>query len=83
MFQLVSGAKLNKENTFGMWLGRWRGRLDQPAGLHWTSEYSKLYCVYLGNEASNRLGKKSLQNLKNVSIYTAEGSYRLEEEAPF
>ena len=42
LFGLVSGAKLNKQNIFGMWLGqwrgRWRGRSGQSAGLHWTSK---------------------------------------------
>ena len=28
LYELVSGAKLNKSKTFGMWLGRWRGRSD-------------------------------------------------------
>ena len=49
LYELASGAKLNKQKTFGMWLGKWRGRLDQPFGLHWTSNYNKFYGVYLGN----------------------------------
>ena len=51
-YEQVSGALLNREKTFGMWLGRWRGRIDQPASLHWSSEYRKLYGVLLGTEQS-------------------------------
>lgn len=55
LFELVSGAKLNKQKTFGMWLGRWRGRSDQPVGLNWTNEGKKFYGVYLGtNECSKK-----------------------------
>ena len=29
----ASGAKLNKAKTKGLWMGRWRGRVDSPGGL--------------------------------------------------
>ena len=47
LFGLVSGAKLDKQKTCGMWLGRWRGRPDQPAGLNCTSKGHTCYGVYL------------------------------------
>ena len=50
LYELVSGAKLNKSKTFGMWLGRWRGRCDQPCNLTWSSECRKFYGVYLGTD---------------------------------
>ena len=52
LYELVSGAKLNKQKTFGTWLGKWRGRQDQPFGLNWSTEVKKLYGVHLGSEDS-------------------------------
>ena len=50
LYELVSGAKLNKSKTFGMWLGRWRGRPDQPCNLTWSSECRTFYGVYFGTD---------------------------------
>ena len=33
MYGAASGAKLNKAKTKGLWMGRWRGRVDSPGGL--------------------------------------------------
>ena len=33
-----------------MWLGRWRGRSDQPCNLTWSNECRKLYGVYFGTD---------------------------------
>ena len=54
LFELVSAAKLNKVKTFGLWLGCWRGRLDQPAGLKWVNGYAKFYGVFLGTEEGRK-----------------------------
>ena len=35
-------ASLNNENTFGMWLGRWRACLDERVDLKWT-DFQKQY----------------------------------------
>ena len=53
LYELVSGAKLNKQKTFGMWLGKWKNRIDKPAELNWTSKCTKFYGVYLGSEEAN------------------------------
>ena len=37
LFELVLVAKLNREKTFGMWLGQFRDHSDQPASLNWIS----------------------------------------------
>ena len=50
LYELASGAKLNKSKTFGMWLGRWRFRSDQPCNLKWSSDCRKFYGVYFGND---------------------------------
>ena len=54
LFELVSAAKLNKVNTFGLWLGCWRGRVDQPAGLKWVNGYEKFDGVFLGSEEGRK-----------------------------
>ena len=50
LYELVSGAKLNQSKTFGMWLGRWRGRSDHLCNLKWSSENRKLYGVNFGTD---------------------------------
>ena len=50
LFELISAAKINKQKTFGLWLGCWRGRLDQPVGLKWGNGYAKFYGVFLGTD---------------------------------
>ena len=50
LYEKVSGAILNKDKTFGMWLGRWRGCSKEPGGLKWTSDFQKkLRCVHRYN----------------------------------
>ena len=65
LFGLVSGAKLNKQKTFGMWLGRWRGRPEQPAGLNWTSKGNQFYGVYLGTNECGFQNTTKAQQARN------------------
>ena len=57
-YERATGAKVNYEKTEGLWLGKWRGRTDDPfAGLggdevrriKWTSGNVKHLGVYVGN----------------------------------
>ena len=58
-YEKATGAKVNYEKTEGLWLGRWRGRTDDPfAGLwrdgvrriKWVSGNVKHLGIYVGNE---------------------------------
>ena len=73
LFELISGAKLNKQKTFGMWLGRWRGRPDQPAGLNWTSKGNKFYGVYLGTNECDKINWDRIMSKfeKCVNLYSS------------
>ena len=84
LFGLVSGAKLNKQKTFGMWLGRWRGRPDQPAGLNWTSKGNKLYGVYLGTNECDKINWDRILSKfeKCVNLYSSRICH-LGDVAPF
>ena len=67
LFELVSAAKLNKLKTFGLWLGCWRGRLDQPAGLKWLNGYAKFYGIFIGtDEGFKRNWDILISKFKNV-----------------
>ena len=68
----MSGAVLNLDKTFGMWLGRWRGRTDQPGGLNWTSDPQKFYGIYIGGrDATQKTWDKILIKLeKCVQLYS-------------
>ena len=72
LFELISGAKLNKQKTFGTWLGKWRGRQDQPFGLNWSTEVQKSYGVYLGSEESENMNwEKVLSKFqKTINLFS-------------
>ena len=69
----LSGAKLNKQKTFGMWLGKWRGRTDQPFELQWTNNCKKIYGIFLGHtEGENKTWEKVVTKLeKCVNLYSS------------
>ena len=48
-FEQGTGAKLNLGKCEGVWLGSWRGRLDAPGPIKWTTAFIKVLGVYLGN----------------------------------
>ena len=50
LYGLASGSKLNKEKSWGIWLGGWRNCQDKPAGINWTNMSKKLCGLFLGNE---------------------------------
>jgi len=54
LYGKMTGAVLNLDKTFGIWLGRWRGRTDEPCGIKWTTECQKFYGIYIG-------GKEAIQ----------------------
>lgn len=48
-FEHGTGAKLNMDKCKGLWLGAWRGRLDAPVPIAWTSSRLKVLGVIIGN----------------------------------
>ena len=48
-FEQGTGAKLNLGKCEGVWLSSWRGRLDAPVPINWTTAFIKVSGVYLGN----------------------------------
>ena len=48
-FELGTGAKFTLGKCEGVWLGSWRGRLDAPVHIKWTTAMIKVLGVYLGN----------------------------------
>ena len=48
-FEQGTGAKLNLGKCEGVWLGSWRGRLDAPVPIKWTTAFIIVLGVYLGN----------------------------------
>ena len=48
LFERGSGSKLNLSKSKGLWLGSWRGRVDPPVLLDWSSVQIKVLGVFLG-----------------------------------
>ena len=44
-----TGAKLNLGKCEGLWLGAWRGRVDSPVAISWTSLKIKVLGVFVGS----------------------------------
>ena len=73
-FGELSGLKINKSKTEGLWLGAWKCRLgiDEPFGILWLRQYVTAlgiafpYNVLVGNEINfgERLGK--LKKVLNI-----------------
>jgi hypothetical protein len=49
LYCLASGAKINKQKSYGLWLGAWKNNPMSPANLSWSSGFNKYYGVYIGN----------------------------------
>ena len=73
LFELVSAAKLNKVKTFGLWLGSWRGRVDQPAGLKWVNGYAKFYGVFCETQEGRKRNWDII--IAKFKKYNFEGSH--------
>ena len=43
-----SGSRINLTKSKGLWLGSWRGRVDPPVSLDWTSSKMKVLGIFLG-----------------------------------
>ncbi len=59
LYEEGTGARVNYDKTKGLWLGKWRGRTDDPfSGLYrdagmavrWTSANVKYLGIYVGND---------------------------------
>ena len=47
-FERASGSKLNLSKCKGLWLGSWRGRLDLPVAIDWSSDMIKVLGIFIG-----------------------------------
>ena len=57
-FWNVSGLKLTRKKTEGMWIGKLKNSYENIANIHWWNEPIKALGIYFGNNW------KSKQNLK-------------------
>ena len=49
LFARASAARLNKQQSQGLWVGSWAGRVDTPLGFLWNSKGLVFLGVHLGN----------------------------------
>ena len=62
MFERATNAKINKDKTEGLWIGKWRNRVDKPHNLKWTNDHVKFLGIYVGNKVGAS-GTKRLADL--------------------
>ena len=49
LYGFVSGAKLNKEKSWGVWIGNWGNRDNNLFGIQWTNNNLKICGIQVGN----------------------------------
>ena len=49
-YERGTGAKINVEQTEGLWLGSWKQRTDKPFNLDWKNSKVKCLGIWIGNE---------------------------------
>ena len=52
LYESGSGAKLNMSKSRGLFVGSWKGRVDFPLSLEWTSDHVKILGLLVGPERS-------------------------------
>ena len=49
-YEKATNAKINKEKTEGLWVGKWKNRTDKPHNLLWKNNHVKFLGIYIGNK---------------------------------
>lgn len=60
-----SGAKLNKNKSKGMFLGKWRNRSDHPFGISWVKKI-KVFGVWYGDVTPEDIWEPVLTKIRNT-----------------
>ena len=61
-YEKATNAKINKDKTEALWVGKWRGRTDKPFDLKWKCNSVKFTGIYVGNKVGAS-GTKQLSEL--------------------
>ena len=79
LYGFVSGAKLNKEKSWGVWIGNWGNRDNNLFGIQWTNNNLKICGIQVGNgnyieDTWDRILVKfekvlNLNRLRNLRLY--------------
>ena len=61
-YQKATNAKVNKDKTEALWVGKWKNRQDKPLDLKWINDSVKVLGIYVGNKVGSS-GTKALSEL--------------------
>ena len=61
-FEKATNAKINKDKTEALWIGKWKNRTDRPHDLKWKSDHVKFTGIFVGNKVGAS-GTKLLSDL--------------------
>ena len=61
-YEKATNAKINKDKTEALWVGKWKNRTDKPYDLKWTNKSVKFTGIYVGNKVG-AAGSKQLSEL--------------------
>ena len=61
-YQKATNAKINKDKTEALWVGKWKNRQDKPLDLKWTNTNVKFLGIHIGNKVGAN-GTKTLSDL--------------------
>ncbi len=69
-YQEASGAKINLGKTKGLWLGKWKSRVDTPLNIRWTNKNVFNLGIYFGNsEPAKQTFEEIIPNIKRSLNY--------------
>ena len=63
-FEKATNARINKDKTEALWIGKWKGRQDKPHNLKWTNNYVKFTGIYVGN----KVGASGTKDLSEINF---------------
>ena len=61
-FERATNAKINRDKTEALLVGKWMNRRDKPHDLKWTNDFAKFTGIYVGNKVGAN-GTKRLADL--------------------
>ena len=65
LYELATGAKINRQKTHALWLGSNIGRLDTPLGLDWSSDFVTILGLPFGNiQVNQALWQSKISSLR-------------------
>ena len=65
-FSNLSGLEINATKTEGMWLGRWKSRLEPPFGFRWPQDPIKALGIFFSYDSRKAIELNFIEKIRNL-----------------